>query len=229
MSTTSDTDKSTILQQTVLQQLFSAQHVRQMGVIQYASLTILLLAVVLASIRPLEWEAYMLHQLGTLLMIAMLLWAQWRIGLTALSFVLYIGFLLIHVLAAHYLYSYVPYDAWLQACCGFSLNELMGWQRNMYDRLVHFASGLLLYPFFYRLFQVAFPSTKPVLVSLLVIQFVMGTALIYEWIEWAIAITLSPQAAELYNGQQGDVWDAHKDMLLATLGAVLAAVWSKRL
>ncbi|WP_286943775.1 DUF2238 domain-containing protein, partial [Acinetobacter sp. UBA6526] len=32
---------------------------------------------------------------------------------------------------------------------------------------------------------------------------------------------LSPEDAENYNGQQGDMWDAHKDMFLATVGAVL--------
>ncbi len=43
------------------------------------------------------------------------------------------------------------------------------------------------------------------------------TSLFYEWIEWLIAIGLSPEEAENYNGQQGDIWDTHKDMLLATL------------
>ncbi len=47
----------------------------------------------------------------------------------------------------------------------------------------------------------------------------MATSLIYEWLEWLIAIGLSPEEAENYNGQQGDMWDAHKDMLLATVGA----------
>lgn len=28
------------------------------------------------------------------------------------------------------------------------------------------------------------------------------------------------EEAENYNGQQGDMWDAHKDMLLATIGAI---------
>jgi len=46
------------------------------------------------------------------------------------------------------------------------------------------------------------------------------TSVIYEWLEWLVAISLSPQDAEAYNGQQGDMWDAHKDMLLATLGAM---------
>jgi putative membrane protein len=91
----------------------------------------------------------------------------------------------------------------------------------MYDRLVHLVYGLFLYPFFYRLFQVWLPNLKPYILFLLVIQFVMATSLIYEWVEWLIAIQLSPEDAENYNGQQGDIWDAHMDMLLATAGTLI--------
>ena len=91
----------------------------------------------------------------------------------------------------------------------------------MYDRFVHLAYGLLLYPFFYRLFQVWLPQLSKLTLFLLVIQFVMASSLIYEWIEWFIAMGLSPEDAENYNGQQGDIWDAHQDMLLATVGAII--------
>lgn len=46
--------------------------------------------------------------------------------------------------------------------------------------------------------------------------------MIYELIEWGIAFGLSPEAAENYNGQQGDMWDAHKDMFLASVGGLLS-------
>ena len=49
----------------------------------------------------------------------------------------------------------------------------------------------------------------------------MATSLIYEWIEWLIAIGLSPEQAESYNGQQGDMWDAHKDIFQQQLGRCL--------
>src|SRR5690606_10287220 len=163
---------------------------------------------------------YLLHQTGTVFMIVMLIFCLYKIGLSFFSFNLYLAFLLIHVVAAHYLYSYVPYNEWTQTLFGFDLNAAMGWSRNMFDRFVHLAFGLLLYPVFYRLFQVWLPQQKPFTVFLLVIQFVMATSLIYEWIEWLIAIGLSPEQAESYNGQQGDMWDAHKDMFLATVGSM---------
>ncbi|MCO8090059.1 MULTISPECIES: DUF2238 domain-containing protein [Acinetobacter] len=196
----------------MIEQRLSAKH--------YVSLGILILAIILASIHPLELEAYLLHQAGTAFMLIMLLVCLYKIGLHFLSFNLYILFLIVHVIAAHYLYSYVPYNQWIEQIFGFHLNEAMHWSRNMFDRFVHLAYGLLLYPIFYRLFQVWLPQQKPVVIFLLVIQFVVASSMIYEWLEWLIAIGLSPEEAENYNGQQGDSWDAHKDILLATLGAI---------
>ena len=184
-------------------------------------LLLLLFAVAIASIQPLEMEAYLLHQIGTVLMLIVLITCLYKIGLNLISFWLYIGFLLIHIVGAHYLYSYVPYSDWTESLFGFNLDQTMGWSRNMYDRLVHLAYGIFLYPFFYRLFQVWLPTLSAKVLFLLVIQFVMATSLFYEWIEWLIAIGLSPEEAENYNGQQGDIWDAHKDMLLATIGAII--------
>lgn len=191
----------------------------------WCTLGILALAVVIASINPLEMQSYILHQIGTVIMLIILLIYQKKCGLTYPTFLLYILFLLIHVSAAHYLYSYVPYNDWIKSLFNFDLNQAMGWTRNMYDRLVHFAYGLLLYPFFLRVFQVWLPQLSAKVLFLLVIQFVMATSLFYEWIEWFIAIGLSPEEAENYNGQQGDIWDAHKDMFLATLGSIFTGLF----
>ena len=185
---------------------------------------VLFATIVIASIQPLEMEAYLLHQIGTALMLVVLLVCLYKLGLSFASVCLYIGFLLIHIIGAHYLYSYVPYAEWTQSLLGFNLDQVMGWSRNMYDRFVHISYGLFLYPFFYRIFQLWLPQLKASTLFLLVVQFVMATSLIYEWIEWLIAIGLSPEAAENYNGQQGDIWDAHKDILLATIGAIMTGL-----
>lgn len=190
----------------------------------WLSLLILSLCIVIASIHPLEYGSYLLHQIGTLLMLITLFICLKKIGLTLSSFVLYLLFLAIHILGAHYLYSFVPYNEWLIQFFNFDLNQAMGWTRNMYDRLVHLTYGLLLYPFFLRIFQVWLPQLSPKSLFILVVQFVMATSLLYEWIEWLIAIGLSPEEAENYNGQQGDIWDAHKDMLIATIGSIITGL-----
>ena len=103
------------------------------------------IVMVLASIAPLDWSSYLLHQLGTLLFLALILVAYRYWYISSRSYVLAVIFLFIHIIGARYLYSYVPYDDWTQQLFGVQLGEFFGWQRNMYDRLVHFSYGLLLF------------------------------------------------------------------------------------
>jgi putative membrane protein len=44
----------------------------------------------------------------------------------------------------------------------------------------------------------------------------------YEIFEWLLTMVVAPDMAADYNGQQGDPWDAQKDMAMAIVGAVLA-------
>jgi putative membrane protein len=128
-------------------------------------------------------------------------------------------FLSVHSVAARWLYSYVPYEAWIQRVFGFSVNTQMGWTRNHFDRLVHFLFGLCFTPsiasYALRRFKL-----QPLHAFYMAISAVMIVSLWYEWFELAVAMTMSGKDAEAYNGQQGDMWDAHKDMLMATLGSL---------
>jgi uncharacterized membrane protein YjdF len=45
----------------------------------------------------------------------------------------------------------------------------------------------------------------------------MSTSMLYELVEWAVAIFFGGELGMAYLGTQGDVWDAHKDMALASL------------
>ena len=50
----------------------------------------------------------------------------------------------------------------------------------------------------------------------------MSTSMLYELLEWAAAMVFGEGMEVAYLGTQGDPWDAHKDMLLASLGALIA-------
>src|SRR5258706_12156757 len=50
----------------------------------------------------------------------------------------------------------------------------------------------------------------------------MSTSMLYELIEWAAAAMFGGDLGQAYLGTQGDVWDAHKDMAFASLGALIA-------
>lgn len=69
-----------------------------------------------------------------------------RIRISGVSFYCLTTFLILHIIGARWIYSFVPYDAVASYLTGTSLSEALGWQRNHYDRLVHFASGVLGVP-----------------------------------------------------------------------------------
>ena len=200
------------------------QQFPRMQLLHWILVAVVVIACVVASIRPLEMNDYILHQIGTVLCMSILLFLQWRRCVSISGFVQTIIFILLHVLGAHYLYSYVPYNEWIYQIFHVDLNQYFGWSRNMYDRFIHFCYGLLLFKISYDIFTAWLPHVKPSKIALLAIQFIMATSLIYELLEWWIAIGLSPETAENYNGQQGDIWDAQKDMALAIIGALCAAV-----
>ena len=185
---------------------------------------VVIIVMLLASIEPLEWSSYLLHQAGTLIFMAMMLTAYRYLSIGIHAYSLSMLFLLIHIIGARYLYSYVPYDDWSHALLGFKLTDYFGWQRNMYDRLVHFSYGLLLFAAMYNGLKaiLRLPSPRQLIAITLLLN--MASSMLYELFEWGIAMTLSAEDAEAYNGQQGDMWDAHKDMALALLGGLISAV-----
>ena len=123
------------------------------------------------------------------------------------------AFLALHTIAARWIYSFVPYDDWTDALSGVRLSEVFSWDRNHFNRLVHFAYGVC----------VTAVLRQKWLRSL---EIVLATSALYELLEWAIAMTLAPDLAEAYNGRQGDMWDAHADMALAAPGALVTSLAS---
>jgi putative membrane protein len=131
------------------------------------------------------------------------------------------AFLVLHSIGAHYTYALVPYDRWWTALTGHSLNEVLGWQRNHYDRLVHFLYGVLILPAAMELFE-RYAPPRGAWRWLMPVFFVMSHSVIYETVEWIAASIVAPDLGTAYLGTQGDEWDAQQDMALAAAGSALA-------
>jgi putative membrane protein len=144
------------------------------------------------------------------------------------DFIAICAFIAIHCIAARWLYSNVPYDAWCRAVFDWSPQAAFGWERNHFDRLIHLLYGLCFTAALAAHARQRWPGVGAGGGFVLAVLAIMASSLIYEWLEWAIALLLSPEQAEAYNGQQGDPWDAHMDMLLATLGAIATWPWRAR-
>jgi putative membrane protein len=148
--------------------------------------------------------------------------ASWRrFTLSRVSYTLIFLFLCLHEVGAHYTYSEVPYDDWVKALTGHSLNEAMGWRRNHFDRVVHFLYGLLIaYPMREVFLRVA--DARGFWAYFLPLDLALSTSALFELFEWAAAEIFGGDLGAAYLGTQGDIWDAHKDMALASAGALLA-------
>jgi putative membrane protein len=146
-----------------------------------------------------------------------------RFRLSRLSYALIFVFLCLHEIGAHYTYSKVPYDAWFSAVMDRTLNELLGWQRNHFDRAVHFLYGLLLaYPIREVFLRVA--DVRGFWGYFLPLDLTASTSMMFELTEWVAAEIVGGDLGMAYLGTQGDIWDAHKDMALASTGALVAMV-----
>jgi putative membrane protein len=178
------------------------------------------------AIRPPYPQDFFLEHIFTVAFVVFLCWNHNHFRLSNLSYTMIFVFLCLHVVGAHYTYSEVPYDQWLRAVGrrfgweDFSLQSLFGFQRNHYDRLVHFCFGLFMaYPV--REVFVRIVHVRGFWAYYLPLDVMMSFSMVYELIEWAVAVLVGGDVGQSYLGSQGDVWDAQKDMALATLGGLI--------
>lgn len=162
-----------------------------------------------------------LQHVPTVVALGLLAWVAARERLSSAAFYGLLGFLVLHIIGARWVYSNVPYDRWAEAALGFRPSDRFGWERNHYDRVVHLAFGGLVMSAAAELFLRAGCRRSMALLGGLCL--VTSASALYEIAEWQIGVWLAPEQAERYNGQQGDLWDAQKDMALALAGSVVTA------
>jgi len=118
----------------------------------------------------------------------------------------------LHTIGGHWTFARVPFG-WV--------TEALGFERDNFDRMAHFTVGFYAYPIAEWLWARRLVRNRWLLASYPV--FAIGTvAMAYELVEWVFAISAAPEAGAAYLGSQGDIWDAQKDMLADTLGAIAA-------
>jgi putative membrane protein len=189
---------------------------------------LLLLAVfsvvwVVLAINPVSREDWLLENALTAITLPLLILTRNKLRFSNFAYGCIFVFFCLHTIGSHYTYSLVPYDQWWQALTGHTLNSVFGFERNHYDRLLHFLYGALIVVPSMELFAKYAPPNKYWRIAMPVF-FIMGHSVIYEMIEWGAAMVVAPELGHAYLGTQGDEWDAQKDMALATGGAILTMV-----
>ncbi len=121
----------------------------------------------------------------------------------------------LHTIGGHYSFERVPFG-WF--------NHLIGSERNMFDRVAHFTVGFFAYPIL-ELAEESKTITKRWVAGLFAVCVIATVAMSYEIIEWIYAVMSDPASGAAFLGSQGDIWDAQKDMLMDTLGALVVATF----
>ncbi len=165
-----------------------------------------------SAIAPFDRFTWFLEVLPAVIGLAILAWTYNRFRLTPLVYNLVLIHCIILMIGGHYTYAEVPF-----------FDNLLGMERNNYDKLGHFAQGfipaMIARELLIRLDVVNGRWWR----DLYAVCFCLAFSAFYELIEWWVA-ALSGEGAEDFLGTQGYAWDTQSDMGFALLGAITALI-----
>ena len=166
----------------------------------------------ICAIAPYDRSVWWAENIPVMVIVALLVLTWRRHRFSDGAYILMSVFLLLHTIGGHYTFERVPFG-WV--------SQLFGFERNHYDRLAHFSVGFYAYAMAELLLVKALVRSKLIL-HLFPVFAIVTVAGAYEIFEWLYAVSADPAAGMAVLGSQGDIWDAQKDILSDTLGAILA-------
>lgn len=180
---------------------------------RYPYLLFVLFAAVFTAlgIAPVSRDVWYAEVIPVVLAAVFLAWSFTRFRLSNTAYTFCFFWLALHTIGAHYTFAEVPFG-WAE--------PIFGSTRNHFDRMAHFTVGFYAFPLAEWLSRKRFMS--PLLAGFFGLFFVMAVAAAYEIIEWQYAVIVGGENAEDFLGSQGDPWDAQKDMLCDTCGAIFS-------
>ncbi|MEY3018354.1 MAG: hypothetical protein RL336_1489 [Pseudomonadota bacterium] len=172
-----------------------------------------LIFMVALGIAPYSRDVWLAENLPMWCIVAGIIWANRVHKFSNTSLFAMSVLVVMHTIGGHYTFERVPFD-WVTQAFDF--------ERNHYDRIAHFSVGFYAYPIMEFLLARGLILHRVVL-SLFGVFAIVTVAGLYEVVEWLYAVSADPAAGIAVLGSQGDIWDAQKDILADTLGALLAA------
>jgi putative membrane protein len=165
------------------------------------------------AINPIDRTTWFVENLTVWIILALVIGLYLvKIRFSRVAYGLMFVLIYLHTIGGHWTFALVPFS-WVTDFFGFS--------RNHFDRIAHFSVGFYAFAIAEWLWSKKLVANKFLLFTYPV--FVIATiAMSYELIEWIYADLANPEAGIAYLGSQGDIWDAQKDMLADTLGAIFA-------
>jgi putative membrane protein len=176
-------------------------------------LSIYTIGFALLAIRPYDRWDWAMENFFPLSMLAAVIIVYPHYKFTRLSYYLLFFYLFVQSYGGHYTYALAPPFNWLR--------DELGLSRNHYDRVAHFMLGFLMaVPI--REILLRYISASRRWLAFLTASTILAIGAFYEFIEWWVAVLVTPELGDKFLGTQGDIWDSHWDMFLALVGAILA-------
>ena len=173
---------------------------------------------VLMALSPVSREVWWAENIPVMAVFAFLAATYRKFRFSSAAYAIMAVWLFLHTTGGHYTFANVPFGA---------VSDLFGFERNHFDRVAHFAVGLYAFPLAEFLWRRRL--AHPAVILAFSLAAIMAVACAYEIIEWMYAVSAGGEAGIEFLGSQGDPWDAQKDMLADTIGAVFAlAVFAMR-
>ncbi|GGO73021.1 DUF2238 domain-containing protein [Bowmanella pacifica] len=166
-----------------------------------------------SGIEPKDSFTWFLEVLPALIGFVVLAMTWQRFPLTPLLYGLILLHCLILMVGGHYTYAEVPLFDYFK--------EWLGFERNHYDKLGHFAQGFVPAMIARELLIRKQVMNGAAWRNFLIVCFCLAFSAFYELIEWWVA-ALTGEDAEAFLGTQGYVWDTQSDMAFALVGAIVA-------
>jgi putative membrane protein len=182
-------------------------------------LAVLLGLLAVSGFRPYDRAAWAL-EVAPIFIALPILWATYdRFPLTTLLYVCIFVHCIVLMVGGAYTYARVP--------LGFRIADLLGVQRNPYDKIGHFFQGFVPALVAREILVRGEYVRGRRMLPFVVVCIVLAISAAYELIEWAAALALG-QGADEFLGTQGDPWDTQSDMFAALVGAVTAILAMSR-
>ena len=172
---------------------------------------------IIMAINPKYPQDWLLENVLVFLVFPFIVWMDRKHNYSLLSIILLLIFASLHSLGTHYTYAEMEHFD--------GITQFFGFERNHFDRLVHFLFGLLLFRILFEMITPGISSVKTALIY--TFTMIVSISTLYEMLEWLAAITFHPELGIAFLGTQGDVWDAQKDTLVAMIGALINIAFYK--
>jgi putative membrane protein len=183
-------------------------------------LTIVVVALVATGVRPYSHLTWLLETFWVILGIPLVLLTWRRFPLTTLLCCLLALHALVLIMGGYHTYARTPVGYWLQ--------DLLGLDRNPYDRIGHFVQGFVPAILVREILVRRSPLAGSRWLAPLTVSVCLAFSAFFELIEWWAAVA-GGSAADDFLATQGDVWDTQWDMFTALVGAIVSLLMLSRL